>query len=138
MEITLIDLPKISTNKIYAGVHWTGRKHQKDLYLMATKYDMKKIEKIKSKVDLEFTFYFKSRVLDSSNCSYMGKLLEDCLVAHGVLQDDTIKYVGKVSYQSLKGSENKTIIKIITQDYKGLGNSFTVPVIKHLIQSIIK
>jgi hypothetical protein len=61
----------------------------------------------------------------------MGKLLEDCLVAHGVLQDDTIKYVGKVSYQSLKGSENKTIIKIITQDYKGLGNSFTVPVIKH-------
>ena len=138
MEITLIDLPKISTNKIYAGVHWTGRKHQKDLYLMATKYDMKKIEKIKSKVDLEFTFYFKSRVLDSSNCSYMGKLLEDCLVAHGVLQDATIKYVGKVSYQSLKGSENKTIIKIITQDYKGLGNSFTVPVIKHLIQSIIK
>ena len=113
MEITLLDLPKISTNKIYAGVHWTGRKHQKDLYLMATKYDMKKIEKIESKVDLEFTFYFKSRVLDSSNCSYMGKLLEDCLVAHGVLQDDTIKYVGKVSYQSLKGDQNKTIIKII-------------------------
>ena len=42
----------------------------------------------------------------------MGKLLEDCFVAHGVLQDDTIKYVGKVSYQSLKGDENKTIIKI--------------------------
>lgn len=113
MIIELLDLPKISTNKIYAGVHWTGRKHQKDLYLMATKYDMKKIEKIESKVDLEFIFYFKSRVLDSSNCSYMGKLLEDCLVAHGVLQDDTIKYVGKVSYQSFKGDQNKTVIKII-------------------------
>jgi hypothetical protein len=89
MEITLLDLPKISTNKIYAGVH------------------------IEKKIELEFIFYFKSRVLDSSNCSYMGKLLEDCLVAHGVLQDDTIKYVDKVSYQSLRGNQNKTIIKII-------------------------
>ena len=112
MEITLLDLPKISTNKIYAGVHWRQRKQQKDQYLILTKNEMKKLDKIEKKIELEFIFYFKSRVLDSSNCSYMGKLLEDCLVAHGVLQDHTIKYVGKVSYQSLKGDRNKTIIKI--------------------------
>jgi len=112
MIIELFDLPKISTNKIYAGVHWRQRKQQKDQFLLLTN-SFKKLEKVERKVDLEFTFYFKKKPLDSSNCSYLGKLLEDCLVAHGVLQDDTIKYVGKVSYQSLKGDQNKTIIKII-------------------------
>lgn len=112
MIIELFDLPKISTNKIYAGVHWRQRKQQKDQYLILTN-SFKKLDKIEKKIELEFIFYFKSRALDSSNCSYMGKLLEDCLVAHGVLQDDTIKYVGKVSYQSFKGDQNKTIIKII-------------------------
>jgi len=46
MEITLLDLPKISTNKIYAGVHWRQRKQQKDQYLILTKYEMKKLDKI--------------------------------------------------------------------------------------------
>ena len=113
MEITLLDLPKISTNKIYAGVHWRQRKQQKDQYLILTKNEKKKLDKIAKKIELEFIFYFKSRALASSKCSYMGKLLEDCLVAHGVLQDETLKHVGKVSYQSFKRYENKTIIKII-------------------------
>ena len=46
MIIELFDLPKLSTNKIYAGVHWRQRKKQKDQYLILTKNEMKKIEKI--------------------------------------------------------------------------------------------
>ena len=108
-----IKLPiiKISTNAYYAGKHFMVRKKHKDSYIQLTN-GFKKYSLINEKVDLDFKFYFKSRALDSSNCSAMVKLYEDCLVKHGVLKDDTIKYVGKVSMESLKGNDDYVVITI--------------------------
>ena len=111
MKITLFNLPKLSTNKIYAGIHWRDRRDHKYDYTLLTN-SMKKLAPIDQLVDLEFTFYFKKNAMDSSNCSYMGKLLEDCLVLHGVLKDDTIKFVRKVSYQSVKDKDERCEIEI--------------------------
>lgn len=109
--ITLLDLPKISTNSIYAGVHWSARKKHKDNYLLLTN-KMKRLQPVKGLVDIEFTFHFKSTPLDSSNCSYMAKILEDCLVKHGILAGDEINFVRKISLQSLKSKQERCEIII--------------------------
>lgn len=105
MKIAVNNIVKISTNKIYAGTHWRNRNKLKEDYLWLTKSCFKSLKFIEEKVDLHFTFFFNKKPLDSSNCSYMAKMLEDCLVAHGVLKDDTIQYVGRVSFESVKGKE---------------------------------
>ena len=106
MEIK-IDILKVSSNKIYAGIHYRTRKKLKDDYLLLTKKLFKSLKSVKGKVNLDFTFYFAGRTLDSSNCSFMAKMLEDCLVTYGVLANDTIEFVGKVSLEAIKIKDKK-------------------------------
>jgi len=113
MKILLKDLPKISTNQIYAGTHWRARQKNKENYLWLTMSVMKKIPPIKNRCDLDFKFYFKKNALDSSNTSYMAKLIEDCLVEHGVLSGDRSKFIRKVSLESAKGEEEICELQII-------------------------
>lgn len=119
MEIK-VDIIKHSTNKIYAGIHHRDRKRIKDSYLWLTKTLFKSLEPVRGKVNLDFTFYFTSRTLDSSNCSFMAKMLEDCLVTYGVLEDDTIDFVGKFSTEAVKIKDKKIkdycVIKIVDID----------------------
>jgi len=98
---------KISTNSIYAGVHWTKRKAFKDLMLLSTHNQFKASAKHNCRVSLSFLFTFKSRPLDSSNCSYMAKVIEDCMVHYGILKDDTIKSVKSVTFESQKGDRDE-------------------------------
>ena len=106
-QIVVDNIIKVSSNKIYAGEHWRKRAKMKEDYFWITKVPFKKLAPIKEKVNLDFVFYFSGRLLDSSNCSYAAKILEDCLVAHGVLKDDTTKQIGRVSLESRKSEEKK-------------------------------
>ena len=111
-SITINNLPKISTNQIYSGVHWTKRnKYKKDFILLTN--GMKRLRPVEGVVDLDFVFTFKRNALDSSNCSYVCKMLEDCLVHHGILKDDTIKFVRKFSMESRKGEFDGCQITIL-------------------------
>jgi hypothetical protein len=107
--ITIPMIIKVSTNRIYGGCHWTQRmdfknaislvvhKH-KDLFYKPNKYP----------IDLEMTFEFKGRVLDSSNCSYMAKMVEDSMVKKiNVLEGDSIKYVKSVKYTAIRGTVDR-------------------------------
>jgi hypothetical protein len=100
------NLIKVSSNKIYAGMHWRKRAKLKEDYLLLTNNVLRAITPIEKKVSLDFTFYFKSRTLDSSNCFFMAKMIEDCMVSKGILKDDTIKYVQRVSVESKKGDSD--------------------------------
>lgn len=113
-EIRIDNIIKVSSNEIYAGKHWTARKKLKDSYLWLTAGPFKKLQPVKEKVDLDFKFYWGSRALDSSNCSYLCKVLEDCLVYYKILQDDTIKFVGKVSMESSKSKDKAVDYCVIT------------------------
>jgi len=66
---------------------------------------------------LDFAFYFKSNALDTSNTAYMAKLIEDCLVHHGIIKNDDIKFVGKVSLESKKSDkgEDYCVLTIIPE-----------------------
>jgi IS30 family transposase len=109
------DIPKqfkVSTNRIYSWIHWTQRKKIADFYHYLSYHDCKQLKQITKKVNLRFEFYFTSRALDSSNCSYIGKCLEDWLVRNWLLKDDTNKFIWAVTYQSYTlTKEEKEYIK---------------------------
>lgn len=101
-EARIENIIKESSNKIYAGMHWIRRKKLKDSYLWLTKGPFSRLKPVKEKVNLQFDFFWGVRPLDSSNCSFMAKMIEDCLVAHGILENDTINHVGKIIIESHK------------------------------------
>ncbi len=119
-EVIIENIVKISTNAIYAGTHWTKRKKLKDSYLWLTKGPFKLLKPAEGKVDIDFTFFWAGRALDSSNVSFLVKMLEDCLVEYGIIKDDTIKHVGRVSMESKKSKSGSRgdycVINIFNSD----------------------
>lgn len=102
------DIPiKVSTNKIYSWMHWTIRNAIAERYHNLTTEDCNHFVTIDKKVDLKMRFYFRTHALDSSNCSFMAKMLEDSLVKNWLLQDDTNKFVWEFNIESVELSEKK-------------------------------
>lgn len=111
MQVLEVDIPKkLSTNSIYAGIHWSERKKHKDLFLWSM-IGMKKLNYV-NKCELEFDFEFKGKPLDASNCSYLVKLCEDCLVHYKIIPDDNYNIVKSIKMTSNKGKQDKVKITI--------------------------
>lgn len=92
MTITIPITNKLSLNKIYGGIHFTTRKKHKDEYREVCSYYAKPYEG-EYPVKVTYHYKFKGRLLDSSNCAYLTKLIEDGLVQSGVFPDDGPKYI---------------------------------------------
>ena len=107
MIITLENLPKVSFNLFYTGVHWAKRKKTKDTYKTLIKSQFKQVLSKDKEYDVEYIFTFKSRPLDASNCAAMIKLIEDI-----IFEDDNYKIVKSIKTRSLKGLYDKVEIKI--------------------------
>ena len=85
---------KESTNTIYAGQHWAKRKEYKDCLAGHAAKFCKVNERITTwPVQIKYRFIFETRALDTLNCVYMAKCLEDTLRALQILPDDSPKYV---------------------------------------------
>lgn len=72
---------RVSTNKIYWWVHFWVRKKYKDFFHDLIQENIKDIHPFEKRVNLRFDFFFEKRPYDSSNCSFMGKMLEDWMTA---------------------------------------------------------
>lgn len=104
---------KVSTNSIYSGVHWSKRREIANLYHTLVLTLKKKLPKIqKFPVILHFICEFEGRVLDSFNCVYMCKCIEDGLVRAGMLPDDSPKYVKYAYCEPRKGEKDLIILKV--------------------------
>jgi len=101
------DLPKISLNEWYSGTHWTKRKKIKDAYKYIIKSQHKGQFLKSNKYEVEYTFYFKSRPLDASNCVAMVKMIEDVL-----FEDDKWDIVESITMKSRKVKEEYVEINI--------------------------
>lgn len=105
-----LQLPeKISLNKIYGGINWRDRADVVDNF-HSSLYDMKgRTVKIKNyPVTISYEFHFKSKPLDSSNCAFMAKMIEDAFIVHGILKGDSIEYVSETRLKSRKSLEKST------------------------------
>lgn len=107
MIIILKDLPKISLNKWYAGMHWTKRKKIKDNYTQIVQSQCRERLPKNNTYQVEYHFTFKSRPLDASNCVAMVKMIEDI-----IFETDSYKVVTEMVITSSKGLEDKVEIKI--------------------------
>ncbi len=87
---------KQSTNKIYAGLHWSKRSAFKDNVLSYALGFCRPIQKPRSfPVSIRYRFTFRGRQLDTLNTAFIAKCFEDALRAVGILPDDTPEYVAE-------------------------------------------
>ena len=107
MTIILTDLPKISLNKWYAGMHWTKRKKMKDSYTQIVRSQFREVLPKDKSYSVEYHFTFKSRPLDASNCVAMVKMVEDI-----IFEDDSYKIISSILISSGKGSRDTLEINI--------------------------
>jgi len=108
MILNLVGLPKISTNEIYAGVHWGTRKKHKDLFNIIVKNQFKHVFSKKNKYIVHYTFYFKNNPLDATNCSYMIKLIEDI-----IFESDEYDVIVEFSGKSRKADADYVEIEVL-------------------------
>lgn len=111
-----IEMPipeKVSTNRIYSGLNWRKRAELAQLYHMCMLQHKKSKEfMLAYPVSITYTFSFKKKLLDTTNCAFMSKLLEDGLVKAGILTDDSPEYVAETVIQSKKGDADTVLINI--------------------------
>lgn len=108
-----MDLPeKLSLNLIYAGLHWSKRKEHVDLFYYSMQKARNKIKVTEYPVIITYRFLFKKNPLDSSNCAYLVKLLEDSMVHHKILEDDDMRYVAETRMRPEMGEKDEVIIEI--------------------------
>ncbi len=100
-----IPIIKISTNLIYKGIHWTARSKHKDDYRKLVK-SVGITARFEYLEYLQFDFYFKGKLHDASNNSYMQKLLEDSFIKEGILINDSPKYYNKIILTSNKAEHD--------------------------------
>jgi hypothetical protein len=98
-----LKLPKVSLNEWYSGKHWTTRKRMKDVY----KLIVGNRGVMETPCECLYSFEFKSRPLDASNCVAMVKLVEDCL-----FEDDGYDKVIRLTIESKKGKEDSLTLTI--------------------------
>lgn len=104
---------KKSTNKIYAGEHWSKRKEFKDSVFSYARYFCRPIKEFGPyPVEISYKFFFTSRALDTLNCAYMAKCFEDALHTLGVLEDDDPKHVAKSCLEVIKIDKKKTALAV--------------------------
>lgn len=109
MTITVPIVNKLSLNKIYGGVHYRTRKKHKDEYHQMMHYKRPQQYTGTYPVTVTYHYKFKGKRLDSSNCAYLTKLLEDALVACNVFPDDSAKYIYSTTNITDKGDNEVEI-----------------------------
>ena len=111
-RIPIYDDMKFSLNEIKK--HWSIRKRMVDAFHEETNYAleaMDKMPKFEGRVDIIFRFFWKSRILDSSNTAFMSKSIEDSIVRAWVIRTDTNECVRWICKESvLMNKKDRTIL----------------------------
>jgi len=107
IKIILKDLPKVSNNKFYAGMHWTKRKETRDNFHFRVKSQCKRVFGSENQYIATYAFEFKSSPLDASNCVGMLKMIEDVL-----FEKDNWNIVDIGGITSRKGKQDKVEITV--------------------------
>lgn len=107
MVVTLYDLPKISLNKFYSGLHFSKRVKIKDNFKWVVKSQYKGTFKNDNQYNVQYDFEFRIKPLDASNTIGMVKMLEDVL-----FPDDGWKVIKSITLTSTKGLRDKCTVTV--------------------------
>ena len=111
--VELSDLPPRYQRQALAQIGDTSPASNKEPDIRNQQVAKKKAERpytpIGQRVSIKYTSY-RSRLPDSDNTE--TKYFTDALVLAGILEDDSPKYVRKVSHEEIQSSEERTVIEI--------------------------
>lgn len=107
MILILENLPKISLNEWYSSSHWNKRKKIKDAYKFIIRSQTKLLFEKNKKYNVSYSFFFKTKPLDNSNCVAMLKMIEDVL-----FEDDNYNIVKSIKITSNKSTRDFVKIEI--------------------------
>lgn len=112
-EITIPE--KVSMNAIYSGMPWRKRVELADLYHNEF-LDVKKVKVTQYPVAIHYDWHFVNKPLDTLNCAFMSKMLEDGMVHAKILDDDSTAFVRRSIVDSQKSTKYKhdTVVVTIT------------------------
>lgn len=79
----------------------------KDVYKLIIKSQFKAVFSKLNKFRVDYTFCFKSRPLDASNCVAMVKLIEDI-----IFEDDNPKVITEITIKSRKAKSDEVNIEV--------------------------
>ena len=109
-EIILRNLPKISMNKIYAGVHWTKRKQLKDAFYLVIKSQFKTVFPKTDRYTVSYEIVSKKGIpCDATNLGYIIKIIEDT-----IFEDDSWDIITQVCMSSRKGDDDYVKVTVTT------------------------
>ena len=113
-HVLKFELPwPVSSNSIYSGLHRSDRTKIKDAYHWLIRSKQNELPKIKTyPVAITYDFEFKKRAYDTTNTSFMAKLIEDGLCHSGTLKDDSPRYVSATTLRSKRGKSDIVTISI--------------------------
>ena len=114
MKFTIAIPEKVSLNKIYAGVHWKQRREWAEDMHWAVMACRVPAYRGPFPIDCRYHFHLHGKQLDSSNCAFLAKLVEDGLVHAGVIPDDSRNYVrwfSVLSSQAKKTEEQRVEVE---------------------------
>lgn len=117
IEVTIPE--KVSMNRIYAGMkHW-DRTALKNLFHDEFLEIRGKLRVTEYPIRIRYDWHFKKQALDTLNCAFMSKMLEDGMVCNGILKDDSPNYVRESILNSMKSKKYKNDTVVITiEKYK--------------------
>lgn len=113
MELVVPIPEKVSLNKIYGGIHFRKRSAYKNDYHLAVKAANPKPYEDGFPAHVHYHFKVGGRGYDISNHAFMMKLVEDGLVASGVLPDDTQRYVSGITITAEKIGKNEDEVVVV-------------------------
>lgn len=126
-QFRVTDIPMVSFNKVYQGIHWSQRKGYKDVWREAFRgwhflekspgvLDSQKPVRFEGPVYISYLFEQKYP-MDSSNLAFMVKLIEDSLVEDQVIVGDDFKWVLSTTMIPVKAKVDAVTVFITDEKY---------------------
>lgn len=112
MTITIPIPEKVSLNRIYAGIHFRERSAHKDEYYLSVLSANPQPYAGPFPAAFHYHFRLHGSKLDISNHAYMLKMVEDALVACGVIPADDQKYVGRITISAERADQDEVDVTI--------------------------
>ena len=63
--------------------------------------------------------------LDASNCAYMAKMIEDCMVDHGMIEDDNVNFVKGIHLTNTVVQKKEPAVMVLVATASDLQNLAT-------------
>ena len=111
MDFTIKNPPMVSTNAFYSGMHWNDRREIAKVYKGMTHEALGRVGMLEGGPFTIMFRVYKNRPYDASNCTVMGKMIEDALKGK-IIPDDGVKQVKCVSFMSFTCSKQEQRIEV--------------------------